>query len=268
MSVLIPSSKTDVFKAILEQIEKINNQINLHFRTPEGLYIQTMDPAHACLCDISLSEEWFETYDIDSETVIGVNLEIINKILACKGKNEKIEFIIKTKEESDKLMIKMIDEKTGETTKSFETSIYDIDCELLEIPEVEADIDISVNTQIFTNAIEQIGIFGDTLIFKCTDDGITFISEDNKLYTTMTYTIKTGDLDEYSTIDEEHVDEYNMSYFTKLCGFSKVVGKTSYVSIKIKEQAPIMLNYCIGENLGKISVCLAPKFRDEDDEGD
>ena len=265
MSLKISPEKMDIFKMILEQIEKINSQVNIHFREEDGFYIQCMDQSQACLCDIILSPVWFDEYEFGKEIVIGVNLEILNKILSCRGKHQTVSFVVGEDDEVDKIEINMFNGKTPEVDKSFEMNTYFFEGDLLEIPEVEADIDITINSSLITSVIEQISIFGETLRFECRDDGITLVSKENKLFTTMTTTIKMDDVESYSTADEEHTEEFTMSYFVKLCGFSKVVGKSNTVDIKIQKDAPIMLKYEIGEGEGFVNVCLAPKIQDDDD---
>lgn len=269
MSFKLTSKKAELFKALMDQIAAINTQINIHFRVEEGMYIQGMDQSLACLFDISLTKDWFDEYTFEKEIVIGVSLEIMNKILACRSKNQSIQFDIGDDDMVDKFCINMMDGEKNEYDKSFETSTYSFEMDLLNIPEEENDIDITINSAMFTNVIEQIALFGDCVRFECSDSGITLVSKENKLHTTMTSHINIDNIDSYSTVDEEQFNEYNMSYFVKLCGFTKVVGKEDKVDIKITKDAPILMKYSIIDEEsvgGTVTMCLAPKVSDEDDE--
>lgn len=268
MSLKLCPEKAEMFKIMMDQLAAINSQINIHFRTDEGFYVQCMDQSQASLCDIKLHPDWFDNYEFEKEVVVGINLEILNKIMACRGKSQTLTMMVGQEEETDKIEIIMDEGKSPDVDKAFEMNTYFFEGELLEIPDVEADIDITVNSSLITNAIEQIAIFGETLQFQCHDDGITLVSKENKLFTTMTTMIKMDDVESYSTADEDHTEEFTMSYFVKMCGFGKVVGKAETVDIKIQKDAPIMLKYIVGDNQGSINVCLAPKIKDDDDEED
>jgi len=265
MSLKLSPEKAHLFKILLDQVANINPHINVHFRVEDGLYIQGMDHSRVCLFDISLTKEMFEEYTFEKELVVGINLEIVNKIFACRSKDQYL--VIETGEESDNISISMVDGSSSDYDKFFETSIYSFDQDLLNVPDEEHDIDISINSNLFTNVIEQIALFGGCVRFECKDTGITLISKENKINTTMTTQIGIDKIESYTTIDEEQYNEYNMSYFVKLCGFTKLMRKDDNIDIKITKDSPIIMNYSIiGDNSaveGNIKMCLAPKISED-----
>ena len=60
------------------------------------MYTQGMDNSHACLFELNLNNDWFNEYEIgEDETYrIGINCELLFKILNCLGEEQNIELKI------------------------------------------------------------------------------------------------------------------------------------------------------------------------------
>ena len=283
MSFIVDASKQNVFKILLENISDINNQINFTLHKSH-IYIQGMDPSHVCLFELKLADKWFREYKVESSVTVGVDLNVVNKIISCCGKSQSLQF--QTEENEDKISINLIDGNGRDIDKRFETTIYDFDVELLQITDIDSDIDISINSHLLSSLVEQIAVFGDTIRFECKDDGITLISKENKLNTEMNCKIDIDKISNYSTTDEDVVNEYSILYYTKLCKYAKLMSKDGNVDIQIATDVPLIMKYnlsgeceepagcdtdngIIDSNISEspqsvMMLCLAPKVVDDD----
>ena len=283
MSFIVDASKQNVFKILLENISDINNQINITLHK-SYIYIQGMDPSHVCLFELKLADNWFREYKVESSVTVGVDLNVVNKIISCCGKSQSIQF--QTEENEDKISINLIDGNGRDIDKRFETTIYDFDVELLQITDIDSDIDISINSHLLSSLVEQVAVFGDTIRFECKDDGITLISKENKLNTEMNCKIDIEKISNYSTTDEDVVNEYSILYYTKLCKYAKLMSKDGNVDIQIATDVPLIMKYnlsgeceepagcdtdngIIDSNISEspqsvMMLCLAPKVVDDD----
>ena len=55
---------------------------------------------------------------------------------------------------------------------SFELPLIELDVDVMQIPEMESDADISLPSTYFAGIINQLEIFGDTIEFSCNEDKI------------------------------------------------------------------------------------------------
>ena len=278
MSFVVHPSKQNSFKILLENICDINNQINITLYK-NHFYIQGMDPSHVCLFELKLADTWFESYDVSKDITLGLDLNVVNKIISCCGKSQSIQF--QTQTDKDKISINLINSAYRDVDKYFETNIYDFEAELLQITDIDSDIDISINSHLLSSLVEQVSVFGDSIRFECNDDGITIISKENKLNTEMKCSIAIDKISSYSTSDEEVINEYSILYFSKLCKYAKLMNNDANVNIQIAADVPIIMKYNLSDdnkeshksdsddesnsaNQSVMMLCLAPKVVDND----
>ena len=280
MSFTVSSPKCLVFKNLMENIADINDQVNITLHKSH-LYLQGMDPSHVCLFELKLDNTWFHEYNVEKDITIGLNLDIVNKIMGCCGKTQSIQF--QTGGNPDKISINLKDGKGSELDKRFETAIYDFEIELLNITDIDSDIDISIDALLLNTLVEQIAVFGESIRFECSDSGITLISKENKLSTEMKCKIDIDKISTYSTTDEDVFNEYSILYYSKLCKYAKLLKKDATVDIQIAKDSPLIMKYNLssdddayecdtdgGEDDSPQStqnimmLCLAPKVTDDD----
>jgi len=274
----VDPSKCSVFKILMENIADINQHVNITLYNSH-LYIQGMDPSHVCLFELKLANTWFQEYNVSKDTTVGIDLDIVNKIISCCGKTQSIQFQIG--DNPDKITINLKGGKGSELDKSFETSIYDFEMELLNITEIDSDIDISIDAHLLNALVEQIAVFGDSIRFECADSGITLISKENKLSTEMKCKIDIDKIAKYSTTEEDVNNEYSILYYSKLCKYAKLMKKDATVDMQITTDMPLIVKYDLssgndtddgGEDSSSIlrqsvmMLCLAPKVTDEFEE--
>jgi hypothetical protein len=61
--------------------------------------------------------------------------------------------------------------------KNFEIPLMDIECELLEIPDVDYDAELVIQSASFANTVSQLKQFGDIMDIACSENEIKFVAK-------------------------------------------------------------------------------------------
>lgn len=219
VTIKISGNKTKIFTDIVSTLSDFITDINL-FISKERLYSQTIDKNKVSLCEFVLTKEWFERYDFDDDEtlVLGVNFDILEKILKCRHSTQSI--YIKYDNSDDNLGIEFKDGSGFD--KSFEIPIYDIDESGLQLPsDVEWDATIKFNSYEFNQLMTESSIFSDTVRFICDDTRVILESRGD----TGKYKVEIPEekLIEYSIFEDENINiMYASTYLTIISSFSRI----------------------------------------------
>jgi DNA polymerase III sliding clamp (beta) subunit (PCNA family) len=88
----------EMFVALFQLLKNWGSYLNLHFEKSR-LYIQSMDKSHICLSSITISSEWFTSYEIDAATNISLDSTNFAIMMNYALKHSKME--IKFEDEAD-----------------------------------------------------------------------------------------------------------------------------------------------------------------------
>jgi len=264
MEFVIGPSKSRIFATLLEIISSIVDEINIEFRDKE-IYIQTMDTGRISLFELVLKNDWFEKYEIEKPIVLGVKLSIINKILNCRHPTQYITF--ENLNSEDKLDISLINGGKGTFNKYYQTSVYDFDSELLNIPEVDADAEFTINSITMFKLFEQLKNFGDNITIKCDESNIEINTIDSEDFAGMKVVIPEDDIVEYSVIEDEKISvEYAIAPICKafnIARLSKDPTVSDDFNIYVSKETPIMIEFKLfGDST--IKFWVAPKISLDD----
>lgn len=266
MKFVVDNTKSRIFATLFDILSSIVDEMNIEFRENE-IYIQTMDSGRISLFELVLKEEWFETYDVDKPVVIGVKLSTINKILNCRHPSQSIEIEL-SDEDEDKLDISLVNGGKGTFNKYYQTSVYEFDCELLNIPEVDADAEFTINSITMFKLFEQLKQFGDNITITCDDSNIKIKTIEGEDFTGMTVDIPEDDILEYSVVEDETIKvEYSITPLCKafsVARLSKDATISDNFSIYVSKETPIMIEFKLFED-SSIKFWVAPKISMDDD---
>ena len=106
--ILHDKEKIQQFLVFFRHIKEMTDFINLRFDN-NRMYSQGMDNNHISLFEISLSKDWFDEYESDNLSIIGINCDLFYKALNCYNENHIIT--IYDDENGDKVMIDLKSEK-------------------------------------------------------------------------------------------------------------------------------------------------------------
>ena len=265
--VITDPRKVSQFSSILKNLKNFSIDIEIHI-DENRLYAQGMDSSHCCLFELELLNNWFTEFDVDSAVVLGVNCELLAKVLNCLGENQNIE--LNHKKDSDSLFI-TLSPKEGENgiVKEFKMPLMNMEVALLEIPDTEYTADIHMISSQFTELVNQLSIFGNELQVKCEDDiRLTGKGEMGS----MDAVIKEDDILMYAIEEDARLDlHFSINYINMMVAFNKLNKK---VQIHISEAMPMKIQYGMDtfmdneeddeedEDKNYIRFFLAPKIED------
>ena len=155
-----------------------------------------MDASHACLIEVQIKHDWFDEYNLNEHQVVGLNCELLFKIIGCLQEGQEIYMAIE--DGGDYLQIELKGENT--ISKAFEIALIDIECELISIPDKEYEADIEMSSEKFRELMQQLSIFSEAVTFNCHEEGINLIAKGDMGQ--MTAQIKEEDINEYA-IEED-----------------------------------------------------------------
>ena len=278
MNIVINNAiKADIFVSLFQHISKFTENVNLMFET-DRFYMQSMNTAHVVILEICLPKEWFDIYEIEGGSLkIGINTALFYKVLKKREKTQQINICYQNAT-NDKLQFffttnstipstnSTIDDSTSNKKKDevfdkdFEIPLVDVEEEILSIPDMEYQAELSLSTDKFANLISQLKDFGETLEIQCSEDKITLSAhscENGKMITR----ILIEDLTEFSIEENENIQmEFALRYLYDICLYQKL---SKLVELKISKDFPIRIMYPLGvEKDATFLFYLAPKMQE------
>jgi proliferating cell nuclear antigen len=261
--VISNKKKVDKLVTIFRHLKSIVIDVNLNF-TDKGLYIQSMDSSHACLVEISIRNEWFDKFTIKKDEVLGINTEMLFKVIDCWNEGQEITIYTNNKK-TNRLFIDFTGEKKPK--KKFNLPLIDIESDILEIPEKDYDVDLSLKSNEFKELITELAIFNNTINFECKSDSDKINIKAEGQLGTMEVEITDEDINEMAITENLTLSvSYAISYICTMCNFSRL---NKDVYIHSSEDVPIKIHYSIDEqdsieSKNYIRFYLAPKLYDDE----
>ncbi len=263
---LTNTKKVAQFACILRHLKNLSCDIEWHINE-NRFYTQGMDASHACLFEIELKPDWFDGYEVEQPTVLGINCELIFKIFNCLGENQKIE--IEYDDTQDNLCISLLpNEGEKGIEKIFELPLVNIETDMLDVPTAEWSADIEMLSGEFSQLIDQLSIFGNDLTIKCNDEiTLTGSGEHGK----MNARIQNDDILLYAVEEDTEVNvNYSMIFVKEMASYSKLNKK---VKIGVSQEIPMKVQYDLDDFMDNdeeeedepnnyIRFFLAPKIED------
>lgn len=242
------TSKVTQFNTILQNLKGISNSLLLNC-DEKGIYAQGMDGSHVCLFELKIGEDWFDEYECDEACSMGINCEMLYKILSCLKEGQHIS--MKHDNTTSKLTIDLLGNSYD---KSFELTLIEIDSDMVELPSRESTADIKFVSKDFAELINQLSIFGEKLKITCNDNII--LNSANE-FGKVDITVKEEDIVEYMMEDGAEVESYFGIKFIHM--ITKFANVNKEVGIHISNDYPIKMVYALDDWKDQ---------NDDDDEGE
>lgn len=246
--------KAEQFVNIFQFLKLFTANLNISF-CKDRFYVQGMDTSHVSVFEASLHSSWFDEYIIDDDTVIGVNVVTLFKILNIRSESHRIILI----NQEDTLDIELICDLKTEYDKFFTMNLMDIDSEQLNIQETDSSLIFSMNSKKFKTLIDQFSNFGDDIQFNYSNDELMLISNNNT-DGSMKINIKLDDMESCEV--EENAEfkcSYNLKIISNMAQFQKL---TNDVFLHISPEMPFQLIYNLDDD-NYVRFFLAPKISDD-----
>jgi len=263
MNIIINNGpKADIFASLFQHIKLFSEHVNIMFEK-ERMYLQSMDSARVSIFEIELSIDWFDVYEHTqaSNICLGINTNILYKILNSRDKGQTMNIAYNSRD-TDRLFVHFACENKEIFDKHFELPLMDIECDIIGIPEIDSQADLTINSSNFANIINQLQMFGDDLQIECSEEKISLCATSQETGK-MTVDINIDDLDEFAINDGETISlSFGLKYLHNICMYSKL---TKDIEIKLTRDYPMKITYSLGNENSKMIFYLAPKINDNDD---
>jgi|LauGreSuBDMM15SN_2_FD.fasta_scaffold24839_2 proliferating cell nuclear antigen len=255
--------KADVFVSCFQHMKLFTDHVNIIFDTHQ-MYVQCVDSSTIVIFEIVLPSDWFDVYQLpeDEKVVVGLNASLFFKVLNTREKSQTI--LIQNSQE-DHLSVDFLNASSEDAKflfhKHFEIPLLDIETDLLEIPPIDYQAEMTLPSGIFAGLITQLKQFGDNLLFECSEEKISLVassSEQGKMYAD----ISIEDMDEFAIEEGQSLQIcFSLRYLQNVCSYQKM---SKDITIGISEQMPMRIQYRItmDERPATMTFYLAPRMDD------
>lgn len=253
-------AKLEMFVALFQLLKNWGSYLSLQFENGQ-LYIQSMDKSHICLSSIIIKSSWFSEYDILLQTHLTVDAVSFATMMNYALKHNRLEIVYEDMTGSDKLCINLlnsIDTKVKDNFDHFfELPLMDVEHETLMIPEVDYDVEFTMDAKKFGELISELMVFGSNLNIVCTEDLLELNSSGDS--GKLKVNVPIDSLNEFAISEGEKLDiSYSLTHIGKMCLSSKLGQE---VSLGISAEYPMSLKYSLGEE-SSVAFFVAPKIVD------
>ena len=257
-------SKIEMFVALFQLLKNWGSNISIQFEH-DRLYIQTMDKSHICLSNITIKNTWFTTYAVDTNTRICVDSNNFAIIINYALKHKKMEIRFEDELEPDKLFLNLLSNEPGAAANSkkenfdhfFELSLVDVEQDILGIPEVDYNVEFTIDSKKICELISELNVFGTNLNIRCSEELLEMNASGDA--GKLKVNIPIADLNEYAIDEGEELDiSYSLNHISKMCLSTKLGAN---VEIFISTEYPMSFKYSLGDD-SFVSFYIAPKIVD------
>jgi proliferating cell nuclear antigen len=249
-------AKVDIFAIIFQNMKLFTDQINIDCND-ERMYIQTMDNSKISILEITIPKSWFCSYSCPIPINIGINSSIFHKILSSRDKIQTMQ-IHYDMDDEDKLFVYMKSTLKTVFDRNFEVPLIDLTSDIMMIPEIEYQADISLPSIDFSLLINQLRGFGETLEFVCNENKIEMISKSID-QGKMSVLVEIENLSGFAIEENKELNmSFSLAHLHSIGSYSKI---SKDVEIKMHESYPLFIGYFNDEL--SIKIYLAPKISDD-----
>jgi len=238
-----PKYLKDSISIISDLVTEANFKI-----TKETIELVAMDPANVAMVVFKLFSSIFTEYDIAEATSIGINLSNLKQIL----RRIKSDDLLTLEVDNNKLKITL----KGSSTRTFYLPIIEIEEKEQKVPQLEFLANVETNSGILLDAIEDVDIVGESVIFNIEDNMLKIQAEGD--LSRANIDIPSSDKTKIDAKDKVKA-KYSIEYLKKMMNASKL---SDNVSLMFSNDYPLKLEY---KELNKISISfiLAPRVEND-----
>lgn len=217
----------------------------------DGIYFKGTDPTMVTLVDFKLFSSVFDSYEVDSDQKISINLDNLISILRRANPSDKVLLELDSKENKFVVVLE------GDSTRRF--SIPLIDVEQGEIPEMKLNFPASLElkSNVFIDGIEDAFIITDTVILGAHEKEFTMKAIGDLNQMELKLEKGHGGLVNLNA-KKEVSSKFSLDYMKKIAKAGKLTDK---VQIFLGKDYPIRILFSQKDKL-ELSYTLAPRVED------
>lgn len=207
-----------------------------------GLKLRAMDPSQIALVDFELPAKAFEEYNVDKPQTFGIDFIELSKITKRVKPEDKIEISL---DQRFKLVLR------GKTTRKFDLAVIDSTSAPPKEPKIDFTAEVKVGPDILKDALKDAELVSNHVALSI-KDGLNITAQGD----TGSADIQLSDENILSKdVKEEAKAVFSLDHLNNLLLAAE---SPSVVILKLRADAPMMLEYAVGE--GHVCYYLAPRI--------
>lgn len=250
-----------MFKAELEDVGLVQDSMKtisdlisegLFQLKEDGIHLIAADPAMVALVDFKIEKDVFETYDLDEETKVGLNLENFNSILRRANSGDTLTFEVK--EDESKFYITMEDS----STRDFSLPILNLsEDDIPSTDQLDFDVTAELETSVLENAIKDAMVVGDSVTISSDGDSLTIEAEGDQ--SNVKFNIQEGSEGLMEIDGSQCKSMFSLDYLNSITGAKKL---SDTLQLRLGNDFPMRLNFEVPEK-ARLSFVLAPRIEED-----
>lgn len=211
--------------------------------TKEKFELIAMDPANVSMVIFRMKSSLFAEYEVPEDTKIAINLANFKQVL----RRTKSSDVLTLEKDKNKLKIVM----KGKNKRSFSLPLINLEEREQKIPDLNSKTKITMPSNVFNDAIEDVDIIGESVLLISDDSKLT-VSAKGDLTKAEVFLQKDDEV-QIKTEGEQR-GKYSIEYLKRMIAASKLVDE---VNISFSTEYPLTLEYK-KEDL-ELTFILAPR---------
>lgn len=211
-----------------------------------GIKLRSMDPSQIAMVDFFLPAHAFKEYKLEKGVKIGLNFEDISKVLGRVRPGESITLSLN--DSRLQLLFK------GKTSRRFNMPLIDIGASVPNEPKIPFDTTIKIQANEIKEALKDASLVSAHVSLEVSPEKFTISASSDK--GEVNIETKKGDdaiLD--FQVKSPAKAMFPLEYLNDLL---KASDSTSIITLSLKTDAPLKVNYAIGE--ANVAYFLAPRI--------
>lgn len=238
-------------KLLKESISIVSDLVNeVTFKVDsEKIELVAMDPANVAMVMFRLLSSAFVDYQVEKPVSFSVNLDNLDQILKRVKASDTLYAELDSKNNKLKISIK------GESNKTFNISLIDIDESDQKVPDLKFNVTAEIPSSIFNESIEDMDIVAESVALVA-DAGKLSIESEGR-FNAAHVEIPHGDGTVVNMVGaaEKVLSKYSIEYLKKIVKGAKI---SDVAVVQFSEEYPLKVDYRVMDKL-VLSFILAPR---------
>jgi len=237
-----------------------------------GISLQCMDSSHVSLCVMLLKQPAFELYRCDRSVTLGLNFGSLNKILKCSDADDVITLKADDGNTNrgaggDSLTI-LCEATSGDRVSEYNLRLLDFDAELLNIPDTDYDVVLSMPSREFEKICKDLAMVGDSITMTCSKEGVKCSASGDIMKGNISIKQRASSGKERDdSVTLEFSQGLQLSFALRyLMLFANATPLSPRVTLSLSKTMPLMVHYNLGAagDSGHLRYFLAPKLENDE----
>lgn len=239
--------RAEVLKRSVDAIAVLIDEAEFEV-SEKGLTLKATDPSQISMVDFEFEKKAFKKFHVDGTVRLGLDLEYLNQVMSRSKPADEV--VLKLEDDSSKLSVTF----RGTSTRTFSVPLIDISAGELPNPKIEFDATVKVKATVLQDALKDASLLSTHLTLGAKSDQF-YVKATSSKGELLNETPKGSDSLPDLSVKKDCSSMFPLDYLSDML---KAAASDTDVTVKIKENAPVEINYKIGE--AKMRYFLAPRI--------